>query len=306
MGERFLFWSDLHDDVTPFGIPDPSGADGPVDAILLAGDVSAAGRHVDVMRRIFDVWGVPVIAINGNHEPYFAKRFDKHLAREREQVAAARADGYDITVHRRGVSHVGNTRIICATLWTDMRLHPENHPGILRSVADRDYGMMDYRHVHWKDESRGIYRRMIPQDTVSMHLSDLRFILEEAARPHAGKTIVMTHHVPVAEKLHGAIRRARRGVDAAYASDLRDRILPLPIDAWISGHDHFQRDLVLEGAHGPVTFLSNCCGYENEVTAFAPFTALDSDAPWRAIRDVYPEEPAPDRPGANAASAFEP
>ena len=292
MGEKFLFWSDLHDEVSPFDIPEPAGPR--PDAILLAGDIGSSGGNVALMVRIHDLWGVPVIAINGNHEPYTAKRFDKHLKREAADLAAARASGRDITIHRRGVSLIGNTRIICATLWTDMRLYPEKFPAVLSTVGDRDRGMNDYRHVGWFDESRGVYRKMIPQDTVTMHKADKGFILSELGKPFEGKTIVMTHHVPVAEKMHGELRGRRRGVDAAYVSDLWEEIGQFPVDAWISGHDHFQRDLVMEGRHGPVTFLSNCHGYPSEVTAYDPYVILDSDAPWAAIRDDYPEEPLPE------------
>lgn len=277
---KFLFWSDLHCEFDPFDIPTP-GVDGApeqsdIDGILVAGDIDTKGRHLDWLERIWTIWQRPVLAIAGNHEPYGAKRFQKHHDEERGRLAQLRSAGVDIDVMRGSTRIIGDTRVIGATLWTDMNLYPAASGYIQHIVKDK---MNDYRHVKWHDERSGIYRKMIPADTVSMHRTELEFILAELSKPFEGRTVVMTHHAPILQVLSKARRDAGDLVSAAYASDLWNRIGYHSVDAWISGHTHDGVEVALEGACGQTAFLSNCRGYPSEKTRFNPFRVLDSSDP---------------------------
>lgn len=277
---KFLFWSDLHCEFAPFDIPTP-GQDGAptreeVDGVLIAGDIAVKGAHVDWLTLIWEKWQCPVLAVAGNHEPYGAKRFQKHLAEERERIAELRAAGVDIDVMRCATRVIGDTRIIGATLWTDMKLYPELAPYASVWIRER---MNDYRAVKWHDEARGIYRKLIPEDTIAMHLAELDYIIGQLATPFEGRTVVLTHHAPVMQVLHPRRLQKRETISAAYASDLWPRLGHHKIDAWISGHTHDGVEVSLEGAQGPTAFLSNQRGYPFEITHFEPNRVLDSNAP---------------------------
>lgn len=282
---RFLFWSDLHCDSAAFEIPRPAcqaGAapDAPsaadIDAILVAGDIDTKGKHLDWLAAIWEIWRKPVLAVAGNHEPYGAKRFQKHLAQELERLGELRAQGVDVDVMRKAVRVIDDTRIIGATLWTDMNLYPDMAAYAQVSIRE---AMNDYRKVQWFDEKSGIYRKMAPRDTVAMHREEFGFIMEELRKPFDGRTVVMTHHVPIIQALDDQRQAKRSVINGAYASDLWPQIGQMRIDAWIYGHSHDAQEVCLEGAYGPVAFLSNIRGYPDERHRFEPLRILDSNAP---------------------------
>jgi len=284
---RFLFWSDLHCEHAPFEIPTPAcqigateGAPGrdEIDAILVAGDTDVRGAHVDRLLEIWEKWRVPVLAVAGNHEPYGAKRYQKLVSNEGEALADARSRGADIQVMRQDCRIIGDTRIIGATLWTDMLLYPERSEYARQVIKDE---MNDYRYVRWYDDRRGIYRKMIPEDTVSMHHSDRDYIFDRLDEPFSGKTLVMTHHLPIRQIMNEDRARQALTSDAAYASDLWQRISCRKVDAWISGHSHDCKEASLTGDHGPVAFISNPRGYPGELTRFNPVRILDTSVPLR-------------------------
>ena len=288
---RFLFWSDLHLEFAPFKIPQP-GKDAPgadeIDAILIAGDTDVKARHVDFAKSVWDIWNRPVIMVDGNHEPYGSKRIQKLWQIEDERLALARRHGADIEILRGTSRIVGDTRIIGATLWTDLRLFPDLAAGVaIRVAAD----MNDYACIHFEDSIRGIYRRLIPSDTVAMHAAQKDAIYRHLAQPFDGRTIVMTHHLPVRQML----RLDRAGsldlLDAAFASDLAHEICGYDIDAWICGHSHRSVEAIIPGASGPIRFLRNIRGYPWETTDFDPVRVLDSAAP--RLRREMDEAPSP-------------
>jgi predicted phosphodiesterase len=277
---RFLFWSDLHLEFSGAALPPhPAGMlDDAPDAILIAGDLATAGNHVDALLHIWDAWRVPVLMVPGNHEYYGKHRFQKLVSTERERIAEIRAAGADIDVLRCGVREIGDTRVLGATLWTGFDLMGVDRREIAMGIAaDR---MNDYRKIQWHDERRGIYRKMIPSDTLQMHREEKAWLLETLAQPYHGRTVVMTHHTPVEQQ----VREGRNYFESsAYASDMWPQIGNHKVDAWISGHTHDNVECVLEGAHGPVSFLSNACGYPDQETGFDPFRVLDSNAPQPAV-----------------------
>lgn len=287
---KFLFWSDLHlefddeKDATPFVIPLPAGEPGAepdapfrdeIDAILIAGDTMPKGGHVTFMKKVWDIWQKPVLAVAGNHEPY-GMRFDKHLRKEREALELARAEGADIEVMRAATRVIGDTRIIASTLWTDQMLYPDRKDWAHVTLAEQ---MNDYRRVQWHDAHRGTYRKMLPVDTKRMHAEELAYILGELEKPFEGRTVVMTHHLPIKEMLHQRHIDANQTVICAYASDLWHVIGAYNIDAWICGHSHDSNELRMEGAYGDVSFLRNIRAYPNEETDFNPVRLLDSQNP---------------------------
>ena len=276
---RFLQWSDLHREFAkegnpvPFPLPTDDCPAGSVDAILIAGDLDSAAQHVASLIEIHDVWKVPVISIFGNHEPYGTSQEEA-----RDQVAAdleaARARGLDLHILDRGEVVIGDTRILGATLWTDF--------SIMGSQEAMMYGSQhlinDYRKVR---RAPGSNECQTPWETLEMHQRDKAWLLEALAEPFDGKTLVMTHHLPVPEIL--APESGKGTYAPAYVSDLREDILGLKIDTWVSGHTHYARRGILEGLQGPISFTANMSGYVSngrpDKNNFEPYRVIDMDQP---------------------------
>lgn len=277
---RFIFMSDLHCDHAPLDVP-ATDLRGEVDAVLVAGDINERGACVGDLNRIWDAWGVPVLAIPGNHDLIGPKRFDKYLSRIGTEIAQSRAAGRDVEFST-GVTRVfGDTRVIAATLWTDHRLGGENLMMTDMALTDRNFGMAEYRGTFWKDEARCVYRRMTPADTRSLHNRDLAFIISELDRPHDGPTIVMTHHLPTPDKL----AEAGSGSFAyAYASDISAALSGRSIDVWICGHSHAAPDILAHLGNRSIPVVSNCRGLPAERLDFDMFRVLDSADPEAAMR----------------------
>lgn len=270
---RFLSWSDLHIEFENFEIPGPEDLDGPIDAVLIAGDTDGGGRHVDFMARVWDRLRVPVLAVGGNHEPW-GSIFQDHLAEEQEKVNAFRSAGADIEVMRRSERVIAGTRVIGATLWTDLSLHSTmamfSHIQVAKVVKD-------YRHTRWRDGST--VRKMTPADSVGMHKEDMAYILSRLDENFDGYTLAMTHHLPISQMRSPRRTRIDSVEDCAYASDLWHKIGEYDLDAWFCGHSHDADEVVLEGRFGEVCFLNNSRGYPNETTRFNRLRIIESSAP---------------------------
>lgn len=273
---RFLFWSDLHIEFRDFDIPSPSDLEGDVDAILIAGDTDVKGRHLDFAEAVWDVWRRPVLMIEGNHEGYGAKRIQKIWDLEDRRIPEARSRGADIEMLRASVRVIGDTRVIGATFWTDLQLFPDRLTGTEFAVRNT---MNDYKQVRIFDERWGVYRKLQPADTRQMHHDQKHKIFEELAAPFDGRTVVMTHHLPVLQMLHPDRRMRDDLVNAAYVSDLAVQISEFKVDAWIAGHSHDAVEYLLQGGNGDIRFMRNIRGYPHERTDFDPLRVLDSNAP---------------------------
>ncbi|WP_333827255.1 metallophosphoesterase [Pararhodobacter sp.] len=281
---KFLFWSDLHCEVAPFEIPVPACQPGAtpgaparrdIDAILLGGDTHTKGQHLAVALMAWDLWRCPVLWVWGNHESY-GSRFQKLFRQEAERVEEVRMLGADLRPLHGDVTRIGDARIIGATLWTDFALWQGQELQARMTAQDT---MNDYRKVQWHDEKRGIYRRMIPGDTATMHRRERQFILETLAQPHDGPTVVMTHHLPVPELLEARYRDRRDLITAAYASDLRADLQDMDFDIWLSGHSHSATEVTLDIGSGPRYFACNQRGYPGSETAFDPLRVFTVGAP---------------------------
>ena len=285
---RFLFWSDLHCEFSPFEIPKPVGDEGAlpgapsrdeVDGILIGGDSGPGSHNIEILLHAWNVWRVPVVSVPGNHEAWGATSFQRYIKYERELLDKAQKSGFDIDVLRCGVREVSGTRIIGATLWTDMQLR--GPAGEI--AAGTSQGMGDYSQILWEDPS-GV-RPLQVADTIKMHWQEFDFILGELDRAWSGQTLVLTHHSPLAEAMAPQFKNRPHPLDAAYFSDHWRRIGDKRFDAWLFGHAHGAQEVVMQGAFGELPFLTNMRGYPSEALPFDPYRIIDSAAPLPAYCD---------------------
>lgn len=111
--------------------------------------------------------------------------------------------------------------------------------------------MNDYRKIRVRDYAR----RLRPLDTLTRHAVSRRFIEAELSRPHADKTVVVTHHCPY--RGGTATGHEQDVVSAAFVSDLSGLIERCGPDLWVYGHTHRSDDRLL----GRTRLVSNAKGY---------------------------------------------
>jgi len=232
---KALILSDLHDDFWADQGRDPFARcedllDG-LEAIVLAGDVSNKPKvrwkyAFERLRRRFG--DLPIHVFPGNHD-FYDWRLDD------EDRLAEFAAAWDVHYAQQSVLQLGTTRLICATLWTDLNLGQ----GREWNETFLPTRMNDYRYIRL---AAGGYRRARPDDTRKVHLRHRAFIERTLLEPHPGATWVCTHHAPHPDVLMTYPEQ----VDAAYASDLSSLLESAPApDRWLFGHCHDARPLTI-------------------------------------------------------------
>lgn len=266
---KFLVWTDLHNDFWN-KLPDIPDAALDVDALLLAGDVSTKGRHVDAALILWNQLRKPVIMVRGNHEFYGAV-IPEIIAEEQARLLQMNAAGADIRMLDGDVTEVAGTRIIGATLWTDLDLYPGMSAPARAAVYQ---AMNDFSQIRMTPK-----RHLEIDDWLEMHWRDRNAVMAHLDTPYDGPTIVMTHHIPVREMVH-PLREigapARYVSNAGFASDMAWQLRDKKIDHWICGHSHDNRSAVIEGYHGDIPFVSNARGYPKEGCAFNPERVIET------------------------------
>lgn len=270
---RFLFWGDLHDEFWQ-NLTWPRDT-GPIDAVLLAGDVSTKGRHVDRMVDIYQHFQVPVRMVRGNHE-YYGSVMEDLVAEEAVRIGQLRRARVDIGVLDADVEIIADARVIGASLWTDMDLYP-GQATLIRDCVRR--GMNDFRMIRRRRGDARYPTEFTVEDWLEMHWRDREFIFRTLSEAFAGDTVVLTHHMPLAEMIHPARRRGDRQsvlINGGFASDLARLIQPHDVSVWLSGHSHDNQSATLEGYYDEIRFLTNSRGYPGEGATFDPGFVIDT------------------------------
>lgn len=213
------------------------------DVLVLAGDIiTDTARHK--IKHLYADWQQKfryVISIPGNHEFY----------------GSDVAESYPTLSAKLGPNHfllnnetleVDGVRFVATILWTH---GPDDQMKKLERKSN------DYRLIRY-GEGAGSTTRLRAADVSSMHHQSVHFLTQELAKPFAGKTVVITHHLP-SYNLMGF--GAYMGILKYYcASNLNRLIKSNPVDYWIFGHLHQTIDKELFGTH----FVSNPLGYMTE------------------------------------------
>ena len=233
-----------------------------LDALILAGDLADnplrnwrlylgwLGRHIDPAK---------IFVIPGNHDYYH-----HGLDGDDELRTVVEAAGAEFAQKR--VLAFGDTRFLCCTLWSDFNLFgtPE------RSMSDARW-MEDFSLIR-RDRHGEI---ITPDDTLAAHRDHLAWLTHAIAEPHAGRTVVVTHHQP-----SPAIGGRATSVSPFFISNLDDWILEHQPDFWLCGHAHRR----LQAKVGSTAIRDISFGYPHEVLPQQEATLLlrgliDTDLP---------------------------
>ena len=209
---RIQYFSDLH---LEFGAL--SCARTTADVIVAAGDIGLGAGALDWLR----AHDKPILYVAGNHE-YYGGDIDAVEAELRAACAAG-----EVHFLERDVRVLAGVRFVGTTLWTDFE------GGDARLMQRLGELMNDYVHIRHGD------RPLTPADVLVRHHVARNWLEQTLATPHAGPTVVITHHAPLPTSWPASAAAPLR---AAYCNDLAPLLDTHRVDLWIHGHVHTPAD----------------------------------------------------------------
>jgi predicted phosphodiesterase len=242
---RILLMSDVHIEFGGLTVRKTQA-----DVAVLAGDIHVGIKAAAWCDKLARRLGIPVVHVAGNHEHYGSlRRRGGHLDRTIGQLrAAAAASAGRVTFLERETAVVAGVRFVGCTLWTDYALF--GAPA--EDMAHAEIAMTDYETI--------AYRPGVPfttNDARREFVLAVEFLKAELARPFAGPTVVVTHHLPSLRSVPERFKRDR--LSAAYASHLDELVAASGADLWCHGHTHRSCDYVI----GTTRVLCNPRGYDD-------------------------------------------
>jgi predicted phosphodiesterase len=233
--------SDLHLSLGALEIPRNDA-----DAVILAGDI-ARPRDAFSWALAFDK---PVLYIPGNHEFYGGSI--PGAADELKRLCA----GTDIRVLDNDEVVIAGVRFLGTTLWTDFMLFGE---GEMRTAAMQQacIFMRDFSRIRVGEAGQALFT---PTDSAALFKLQAEWLEGKLSEPHAGPTVVITHHAPSRMSIHP--RFAGSLLNACFVSDAERLIKKGRACLWIHGHTHDSFDYVLNGTR----VVCNPRGYAKDGT----------------------------------------
>ncbi len=247
---KFWILSDLHFEISEFEFSEYLPE---FDVLIAAGDIcTPLFRAIEIVAEIAN--GRPSIFVAGNHEFYgFPNPFTM-----RDAIAAGRKRAAELGVHylENQAIEIEGVRFLGSTLWTDYRIYGNEQ----MAMAEAKRVMNDHRVIFPFD----LGAPLTAQQCQKWHFEALNFLETELAKPFAGKTIVVTHHMPHRECI--APRFLGSDLNPAFCSDLDWLIRKHKPELWVHGHTHTPVDVKVGDTRiiaNPRGYYSNQYGAEN-------------------------------------------
>ena len=243
---RLNVLSDLHLSLGALPLPENEG-----DVVILAGDIARPKEAIAWASRS----SKPVLYVPGNHE-FYGSSIEGTVA-ELKQLAT----GTNVRVLDREETVIGAVRFLGATLWTDFMLFGD---GEARAAAMREAQrfMRDFSRVRIGQAP------FTPEASAALFARDAAWLESKLAEPHAGPTVVITHHAPSRRSIHP--RFAQSPLNACFVSDAEEIVARSDAQLWVHGHTHDSFDYEVRGTR----VLCNPRGYAkdgvNENPSFDP------------------------------------
>ena len=218
------------------------------DVIILAGDIDTGTNGMEWMLAESARLEKPVIYVLGNHEFYRHEYFGL-----KGQLSALCKDS---SVHLLDCHEwiLEDIRFLGLTLWTDYLVNP----AIPRDQAMVNAGgsLTDHRLIRFGDGEND--RMFKPEDALSLHRKERKWLEGKLDETFTGKTVVITHHAPHTVCDHPEYPDSPIG--PAFYSNMDALIAAHDIALWVFGHTHTNVNTKVDGTH----ILSNQAGYPGE------------------------------------------
>lgn len=216
------------------------------DVAIVAGDVDQGiARSIGRIAEASVLASKPVIFVPGNHE------FDQAIYQDVLSEGLLAAEAYPhLHVLHRAATVIAGVRFIGATLWTDYALYRTTKPSmVLAGQTMPDHKVIRYR------EANGHISRFMPWHVRAEHTRDRTFIEAALGEPHAGPTVVVTHHLPSPRSIFAMFQG--HPLNPAFASNLEPMIEQYEPALWVHGHAHHSNDYRV----GVTRIVANPKGY---------------------------------------------
>lgn len=218
--------SDLHLEFSSF-FPPPEDAD----VVVLAGDIGKSSQGLQWALATFH-WERPegrrpaIIYVPGNHEFYGEEMIDLR-PQLKAMAKLARKNGIRAWVLDNDAVEIDGVRFLGTTLWTDYQLFGGGEEAAY-AMRDAEAYIMDHKKISYGD------RGFTTKDALGLHKECRAWLNRKLKAPFAGKTVVVTHHLPSMQSV--ADRYKKDMTSGAFASNL-DHLVE-QADIWIHGHTH--------------------------------------------------------------------
>lgn len=224
------------------------------DLVVLAGDISRPREAIAWALR----FEKPVLYVPGNHEFYGGS-----IDGRRDELQRL-SEGTPIQVLDDRELVIDGVRFLGSTLWTDFELFADPQQREAARVEAKRF-MRDFSRIRARESSSEIFT---PEDSASLFRSHAAWLDSRLSKPHAGPTVVITHHAPSRHSIHP--RFADSLLNACFVSDAAHLLAKDRVSLWIHGHTHDSFDHQVNGTR----VLCNPRGYSrngvNENAAFDP------------------------------------
>ncbi|MFI4902169.1 MAG: metallophosphoesterase [Burkholderiales bacterium] len=218
--------SDLHLRQESLALPDNDA-----DVVVLAGDVARPEEAVAWAARI----GKPTLYVAGNHE-FYGGSIPGTRARLRDLCAGT-------CVHFLDDAElvIGDVRFLGSTLWSDFRLAP-TPAGRAAAMEEARAQIRDFSRIRRDDAAPTPFA---PEDAAALFAAHAAWLEARLAAPHAGPTVVVTHHAPSPSSIHP--RFAGSPLNACFVSDAERLLDGRRACLWVHGHTHDSFDYTVTG-----------------------------------------------------------
>jgi predicted phosphodiesterase len=257
--------SDLHLSLGALAIPRNDA-----DVVILAGDIARPKEAVSWASG----FAKPVLYVPGNHEFYGGSVLG--VADELKQLCA----GTNIRVLDNDEVIIQGVRFLGTTLWTDFMLFGEGEErtaAILHAVSL----MRDFSRIRAGEAAEVPFT---PADSAALFNIHAGWLEGKLSEPHAGPTVVITHHAPSRKSIHP--RFADSLLNACFVSDAERLVDGGRACLWVHGHTHDSFDYLLNGTR----VVCNPRGYAkdgaNENSLFDPNFSIEINACMQAFQDI--------------------
>lgn len=201
------------------------------DVVILAGDIAKPVEAVAWASGL----AKRVLYVPGNHE-FYGGSIAGTMTLLKELCAGTR-----IHVLDDDEVHIDGVRFLGSTLWTDFLLFGDGE----RRTAAMDEAlrfMRDFSRIRLGESSGELFS---PVASTALFKRHAAWLASKLTEPHAGPTVVITHHAPSPESIHA--RFANSLLNACFVSNAEHLMDGGRAVLWIHGHTHDSCDYTLNG-----------------------------------------------------------